>query len=216
MKTFITRLLLIGICVTLGACASVFDGPPVPYGPVTLNGKTVMVKKLGVDCMCPAIPATDSPFKGAVLPPRAGCNDGAIICVPESIYVYNHEALEVSTGVRHSDTPSRVTGCYEIKSAGGEYKKGDQLCLGAFGDYRIAGRMNDAAPAVAAPDAPVPATPASAASAATAPAAETAAPAAAVRTSTEVPGNLALRLSTDCQCVISTSVARRDVAGKNG
>lgn len=213
MKSAITRLVLIGLCITLGACASVssiFDGPPVPYGQVTLNGKTVMVKKLGVDCVCPAIPATDSPFKGAVLPPRAGCNDGETICTPESIYVYNHEALEVSTGVRHSDTPSRVTGCYEIKAAGGEYQKGDQLCLGAFGDYRIAGRMNDTAPAVAAPAAPAPEAPVS-----STPAPEADAPAAVGQVSTEVPGKLALRLSTDCQCAISTSVARRDVAAKN-
>jgi hypothetical protein len=190
MKSALTRILLICLTLALGACAgmSIFDGPPVPYGNVTLNGKTVIVKRMGVDCMCPAIPATDSPVAGAVLAPRAGCNDGSSICTPPSIYVYEHEALEVATGLRHSDTPNPLSGCYDIQTGGGEYRQGDQLCVGFYGDYRIAGRIDTARATTTA-------------TTATTPAPQPAAP-------------LALRMSPVCDCQPHVAVARRRVAAK--
>ena len=145
MQSLLTRLLLTGLCLALAACAgtsSIFDGPPVPYGKVMLGGKEISVMRLGADCVCPRIVAADSPVQGAVLPARAGCNDGGTICTPDSIHVYEHEALEVATGLRHSDTPDHTSGCYDVLTAGGEYRKGDQLCVGSYGDYRIAGKTN--------------------------------------------------------------------------
>jgi hypothetical protein len=143
MKSTLTRIVFAALCLALGGCASlssIFDGPPVPYGTVTLGGKTVTVKQLGVDCVCPLIPALDSPVPGAVYRPRAGCNTGDAICTPPSIYVYEHEALELTTGLRHSNTLNAFTGCYDIQVGGGDYRKGDQLCAGHFGDYRVPGR----------------------------------------------------------------------------
>jgi len=190
MKSLLTRLLLTGLCLALAACAgtsSIFDGPPVPYGKVMLGGKEISVKLLGADCDCPRVVAADSPVQGAVLPARAGCNDGSTICTPASIYVYEHEALEISTGLRHDDTADSTSGCYRILTAGGEYREGDQLCVGSYGDYRIAGKKNIGATSVTSATAPTPAV-----------------------------EPLRLQLTSICACMPDLAVALRRVAAKAG
>jgi hypothetical protein len=219
-RSFLARPFLAALCIALAACAGlspVFEGPPVPYGTVTLNGKAVLVKQLGVDCVCPRVAVTDSWFEGAVLSPRNGCNDGNTICSPNSIYVYEHEVLEVATGLHHSDIPSRVTGCYNIDTAGGEYKMGDQLCWGQFGDYRLPGRGSVAVAVTAVLAAPV--------LTATVPPAlvlTRTMPVALVLTAAAAPvrpaagGHLALRMSPVCECVTTAVLARRQVLAKAG
>lgn len=138
------KLAIVLFCAALLAgCASVFDAPTerVPYGQVTMEGKSVLVQRMGVDCSCPAIPAPDSWLKSAVLEPRDGCNNGVSqMCVRDDRrgpLTYRHERWELTTGGRHDPQASALNGCYRITVAGGEFHVGDYLCPGNSGDYRI-------------------------------------------------------------------------------